>query len=477
MYRKESSGMAKHLDFILLDAICLQIAYGLACFIWQEQLLPIKNMVYRNMMFIFFFSQIFVTLFDNSFKNILKRGYFDEFMATLRHVILIILFSSFYLFATQEGKTYSRGTMWLLAELYFLMSYAVRCWRKRALRKSGNRRERSLVVLTTEDMVKEVKENLEDSVYSGIRIKGIALMEEGRPELIGRELDGIPVVADASTVLEYVCQDWVDEVLLTLPREMPFPEDLYRELVEMGVTVHLRILRAMKLVGQKQSAGKIGNYTVLSVSVNMLSFRQVMYKRLLDVAGGVAGCMITALLAVVVGPLIYIKSPGSIFYSQERVGKNGRTFRLYKFRSMYLDADERKKELMEQNEVSDGRIFKMKDDPRIIGGEKGIGGVIRKYSIDEFPQFWNVLKGEMSLVGTRPPTVEEWERYDLNHRVRLAAKPGITGLWQVSGRSKITDFNEVVKLDKQYILNWSMAMDIRILLKTVVMVFRGDGAW
>ena len=193
---------------------------------------------------------------------------------------------------------------------------------------------------------------------------------------------------------------------------------------------------------------------------------------------GVQTCAlpISAVLTVVIGPLIYIKSPGPIFYTQERVGKNGRTFKLYKFRSMYLDADERKKELMSQNQVKDGMMFKMKDDPRVIGGSHGIGGIIRKFSLDEFPQFWNVLKGDMSLVGTRPPTVGEWEKYDLSHRVRLAAKPGITGMWQVSGRSNITDFNEVVKLDKEYILNWSMGLDFRILLKTVGMVFKGDGA-
>ena len=138
-----------------------------------------------------------------------------------------------------------------------------------------------------------------------------------------------------------------------------------------------------------------------------------------------------------------------------------------------MDAEERKKELMAQNRVEDGMMFKMKDDPRII---KGIGHFIRKFSIDEFPQFLNVLKGDMSLVGTRPPTVDEWEKYDLHHRVRLAIKPGITGMWQVSGRSEITDFEEVVKLDAKYIDEWSFGLDMKILFKTVVTVLGNDGA-
>ena len=135
---------------------------------------------------------------------------------------------------------------------------------------------------------------------------------------------------------------------------------------------------------------------------------------------------------------------------------------------------------MKQNRVSDGLMFKMENDPRVIGSEKGpgkgIGNFIRKTSLDEFPQFFNVLKGDMSLIGTRPPTVDEWEKYELHHRARLAIKPGLTGMWQVSGRSDITDFEEVVRLDKEYITNWNIGLDIKILFKTVLVVFKKDGS-
>lgn len=476
MYRKASNGWEKHMDFVLLDMVCLQLAYCLGCLIWQGMFLPLKNAMYRNMIFIFFLSQVFVTLFDDGFKNILKRDYLAEFKATVRHVIIIILFATFYLFTTQEAKDYSRGTMLVTAELYILLTYTARCTWKNILRTRGKRWERSLMVVTSADMAMEVIGNLSSSDYNGIRVMGLGLMDEDSASWVGQEICGVPVVSSREAIAGYVCQEWVDEVLITLPKEMPFPDELYEELVAMGITVHLRILRARPLAEQKQSIEKLGAYVVLSSSVNMVSLRQVIYKRALDILGGIVGCVITAVLTVVIGPLIYIKSPGPIFYTQERVGKNGRTFKLYKFRSMYLDADERKKELMAQNQVKDGMMFKMKDDPRVIGGSHGIGGIIRKFSLDEFPQFWNVLKGDMSLVGTRPPTVGEWEKYDLSHRVRLAAKPGITGMWQVSGRSNITDFDEVVRLDKEYILNWSMRLDFRILLKTVGMVFKGDGA-
>lgn len=149
-----------------------------------------------------------------------------------------------------------------------------------------------------------------------------------------------------------------------------------------------------------------------------------------------------------------------------------------------MDAEERKKELMAQNKVSDGMMFKMDFDPRIIGNKilpdgtkkTGIGQFIRKTSIDELPQFWNILKGDMSLVGTRPPTLDEWEKYEPHHRARMSFRPGLTGLWQVSGRSNITDFEEVVKLDTQYIGEWSVKNDIRIIFYTIVGVLKNDGA-
>lgn len=215
-----------------------------------------------------------------------------------------------------------------------------------------------------------------------------------------------------------------------------------------------------------------------------MTMRDAFTKRCLDIVGSLVGCIVTILILLIIGPIIYVASPGPIIFKQTRVGQNGKLFKLYKLRSMYLDAEERKKNLMEQNRVNDGFMFKLDFDPRVIGnrvlpsGEKktGIGEFIRKTSLDEFPQFFNVLKGDMSLVGTRPPTVDEWEKYEFHHRARLATKPGITGMWQVSGRSNITDFEEVVRLDMKYINEWNFGLDIKILLKTVLQVFKQDGS-
>ena len=207
-------------------------------------------------------------------------------------------------------------------------------------------------------------------------------------------------------------------------------------------------------------------------------------KRFWDIIGGAVGCVITGVLYLILAPQIRSASPGPVFFSQVRIGRNGKKFKMYKFRSMYPDADARKQEFMAQNKITDGMMFKMDDDPRIIGSEKkdkngrpnGIGNKIRRTSLDEFPQFWNVLKGDMSLVGTRPPTVDEWEKYNAGQRLRMSIKPGITGLWQISGRSDILSFDEVVRLDTEYIRNMSITYDIKILLKTVEDVLKRRGA-
>ena len=196
-----------------------------------------------------------------------------------------------------------------------------------------------------------------------------------------------------------------------------------------------------------------------------------MYKRLLDILGGAIGTILFLMMYPFVAVAIKFDSPGSVLFKQKRVGKNGRVFNLYKFRSMYRDAEERKQELMAENEMN-GALFKVKNDPRITR----VGKWLRKTSLDEFPQFLNVLKGEMSLVGTRPPTLDEVEKYQPEHLKRISAKPGITGLWQISGRNKITDFEQVVALDCKYLDSWRLLDDIKILFRTVIVVMQRKGA-
>ena len=407
---------------------------------------------------------------------------YQEFSATIEHVVLVILISTFYLFYMKNAQDYSRLAMLYLGFLYLGISYTVRLfWKHRIRQNMQNGGKRSLLIVTTESMLDKVVSNILNYNYQMFHIAGVAVID---CDLTGHVRNGVEVVSNLSNVADYVCREWVDEVFVNLPEDVPYPGQLLNQLTEMGVVVHMKLAKTSGLVGERKFVERLGNYTVLTTSINYATDRQLFLKRTLDILGGLAGCVITAILFVVLAPIIYIQSPGPIFFSQTRVGKNGKKFKIYKFRSMYLDAEERKKELMKENRVKDGMMFKLEWDPRIIGCKKradgsikkGIGNLIRDWSLDEFPQFYNVLKGDMSLVGTRPPTVDEWEKYDLHHRARLATKPGITGMWQVSGRSNITDFEDVVKLDKKYIAEWSVGLDIKILLKTVLVVLRHEGA-
>lgn len=235
----------------------------------------------------------------------------------------------------------------------------------------------------------------------------------------------------------------VDEVIFALPKDYVGKVEEYILLCEeMGITVRM-VLNLYDLKLSKSHLTSIGTLPVLTFHTISFNPLQLFLKRLLDIGGALIGLAFTALISIFIIPAIKLDSPGPIIFEQDRVGLNGRIFKLYKFRSMTFDADYRKAELSALNEVSGGLMFKIKNDPRVTR----VGKFLRRTSLDELPQFINVLKGDMSLVGTRPPTVDEVKKYKAYHRRRISIKPGITGLWQISGRSSITDFDEVVKLE------------------------------
>lgn len=192
-------------------------------------------------------------------------------------------------------------------------------------------------------------------------------------------------------------------------------------------------------------------------------------KRLIDIIGALVGLFITALLIIPITIAMQLDSPGPIFYQQTRCGLKGECFQIWKFRSMVVNADQLK-HLVENQ--AQGYIFKNENDSRITR----VGNFLRKTSLDEFPQFWNVLKGEMSLVGTRPPTLDEVEQYEPHHWQRLNVKPGITGEWQANGRSAVKDFEEIVKMDVAYQYKWSVSYDLYLIAKTIWVVFNKSGA-
>ena len=486
MYRRDAKGWLKHLDFIVRDLLTLQISFMLSYVLRHGMQNPYAIPVYANMIMFLTLCDLVIIFFTEPFRNILKRGYYREMEAIVQQALFLEAFAVFFLFASKSGEDYSRMSMFLLGLLYIPLSYVIRIIRKFVLKKNRREGDRSLLIVTSLEEAEKALASIRLNNYGIYRLAGLVLLED---DTTVSEISGVKVVANLSTAADFAQKQWVDEVLILLPdgsseAAATVPQVLINDFVEMGITVHLSLNQVLHSPGRTQIVEKVGDYTVLTTSMNYATTRQAILKRTMDILGGLVGCLITAVLFLFVAPAIYISSPGPIFFAQERIGKNGRRFKMYKFRSMYLDAEERKKELLAQNKINGGLMFKLDFDPRIIGNKilpdgtrkTGVGQFIRSTSIDEFPQFFNVLKGDMSLVGTRPPLVSEFDAYQLHHRARMAVKPGITGLWQISGRSEITDFEEVVRLDTQYISNWSMGLDMRILLQTIVTVLKRKGS-
>ena len=481
MYRKRNKGWLKHLDFAVLDLLCMQLCLAAAYFGRHRELSRLyRDSVYQNVVLLLVVFEFLYLFFIDGYRDILKRGYYIEMVSTVKEVCLLELLLAFYLFTVKSGDDFSRTVLFMLGIYEFVVGYLVRIlWKKRVIRHQAEDGKNALLLVTTPEYLEQALENIRNHNFMTYFLSGIVL--------IGREKDdtyeGIPVIPE-SGMSEWTCRNWVDEALIVLPQEQHFKKEYMEAFSEMGIVTHYSVMQDFADSDHQQIAENVCGYLVLTSGMQFVSNRQYLTKRLMDIAGGIVGSLITVILTIILGPMIYIKSPGPIFFAQERVGKNGKMFKMYKFRTMYLDAEERKKALMEQNRVSDGLMFKMEDDPRIIGSHfdangkyvPGIGNLIRKLSLDEFPQFFNVLLGDMSLVGTRPPTVDEYEKYKLHHKARLSAKPGITGMWQVSGRSDITDFEDVVKLDTEYIKNWSIGRDFKILAKTVQVVLTGKGS-
>ena len=488
MYRKRSEGWLKHWDFILIDIICLEVAFFGSYFIrhMHEDMAYPELYIKLGILLVIF--DLISMLINDSYTGIIQRMKWPEMVAAIKHVTVIEVLLLLYEYVVKEADALSRTVFLLSWGASIVLCWIVRLLWKKFLRVKMLKRENqsNMLVISSEEHVEACIEKLRGKIYRGFEISGVAILKNSEKNSetlktkissmsLGKEID---YINSYDSLIEYIRQDIVDEVYIDTFESKEELEKLVRIFLQMGVTVHIGMgFLPDNLPNPFMET--IGDSNALTTTIKTATALELTAKRLMDIAGGLVGIVLTGIAYLFVAPIIKKESPGPVFFKQPRVGKNGRIFYIYKFRSMYMDAEERKKELMAQNEMQ-GLMFKMENDPRIIGSEKGpgkgIGNFIRKTSIDELPQFWNILKGDMSMVGTRPPTVNEYEQYDLHHKIRLSAKPGLTGMWQTSGRSEITDFEEIVRLDTQYIENWSLLLDIKLILKTIKVVLERKGS-
>ena len=256
---------------MILDVVCLWISFTLAFNMRHGSLDVLANSLYRDMMWSLALMDIVVIFFFDSLKNVLKRGFYQEFVMTVKQTGLITLCSVFYLFTFKEADSYSRLVLGYTAVLYLLLSYVLRCLWKNCLRKYfGGAEKRSLLIVTVSDIADTVIDNIKNKNYGDYFVTGVCILDK---KAKGRVIDGVTVVADEDDLVEYVCREWVDEVFINIPESEPYPAELLDKFIEMGVVVHMKLAKSQNLLGKKQFVEHLGTYTVLTTSINSVSRR------------------------------------------------------------------------------------------------------------------------------------------------------------------------------------------------------------
>jgi exopolysaccharide biosynthesis polyprenyl glycosylphosphotransferase len=406
--------------------------------------------------------------YETSRLQSLKSQLFDVFKATSASAFLLMLVATVFSFRiiTNEIAMVFLATTCTLGMLGRLLLHGFLM----VVRSSGYN-YRHLIILGYNGLALRMAQKIDATPVLGYKIGGFISEQTVAPSA-GPNQDANPRIIGQITDLRSILEKGpVDEIMICLPilEHFSVVSDVVRLAQELGIVVRLVPDQATENMLSRCHIEQFEGACIMTMFREQL-LMQLLAKRLMDI-------VVSLLLLVLLGPLlavvavaIKLTSPGPILFVQERVGMNKRLFKLYKFRSMFMDAEKRRCELSHLNEM-DGPVFKIKNDPRVTP----VGRFIRATSIDELPQLVNVLRGQMSLVGPRPPLLEEVDCYEWLYRRRLSIKPGITCLWQISGRNEIS-FKQWMQLDQQYIDNWSLWLDIKILAQTVPAVLIRKGA-
>ena len=395
-----------------------------------------------------------------------RRPFLSVLIRVARPFFYNALFLGTTIFLIQ-AKSFSRALFFMFLGYGFLLLVTARWVGYYAERRSTSRSDRLRHVLVVGVSTEAVlmRQLLDDHPEYRLRVVGHVRSVNDEPDERAQ-----PVLGDLEDLKHIVETEVVDEVLFVVTPEVFL--SCQREILwceEIGVTVHVKVDFFRTLLARAHPTELDGTPMLTFASTPRDPFG-LLLKRCMDISLSASLLLLGSPILLLTGALIRLTSRGPILFRQSRLGLNGRTFQMLKFRSMYADAENRRKGLETRNEMQ-GPVFKITDDPRITS----VGKVIRKFSIDELPQLWNILRGEMSLVGPRPPLADEVQRYERWQRRRLSMKPGLTCLWQVNGRNRIV-FDDWMKLDLEYIDNWSLALDLQILLRTVPAVVFARGA-
>lgn len=396
---------------------------------------------------------------ESSLDELVKIGkaviYSVVIVAALSYLFKLQVFSRF-VFVTFTVVTITALWLWRLLKRAITLSLLKRGYFKK-----------NLLIVGAGHVGQMVAEELTSCPELGYNVVGFADDDPGKQQ---QSFGGVRVLCGSKSLAETVAKNGISEILITIPSERELIQDIITQCRRQDVQIRI-VPEMFNLVTTSVEVGQLGPVPYMRIVKTPMRGAPLVLKRLFDVVVSLFGLVLLSPVLIITAVAIKLDSPGPVIFKQKRIGKNGELFDFYKFRSMVVNAEELRAELAAANEA-DGPVFKIREDPRVTR----VGRFLRKYSIDELPQLFNVLKGDMSLVGPRPPLPGEVEEYgDLEWR-RLEVIPGITGLWQVSGRSELS-FKKWMELDIYYIENWSFWLDIKILLQTIPVVLTGKGAY
>ena len=457
MYSEDSK---KKIYYFLSDVFAVIVSYLVLVTCYPYQFFNSKFFA-----ILFWGLVIAVNVLTDEYSYINNRGYLQELRSSIIFGTRVLVLFTFVLILGKVRfiQDISQMSYAFLIQVFVLVTLFVFIGRicVKTLFKTQMSNPKKVLLVTDFDNDKEIEVDLDRFNYhitAYISKKNNSKVEQ-------------PILSTDKDIRDFVANHQVDEIFVVNHNLEQF-SGFAQCLRLLGIPTTVAIGNYSNFYVGDSVLKKVGDMTFVTTAYTIVKFRSLVLKRLMDIVIALIGLVLTGIVALIIAPIVKKQSPGPLIFKQKRVGKNGKVFDIYKFRSMYTDAEERKKELLAQNDLDTDLMFKMEDDPRIFP----FGHKLRDWSLDELPQFINVLKGEMSVVGTRPPTLDEYRHYELHHFKRLTTKPGITGLWQVSGRSDITDFEEVVALDMKYIQNWSISEDIKIIAKTFGVVLKREGS-
>ena len=433
MYKRSIGGWAKHWDFILIDAICLQIAFILSYWLRYQGFFDlVRRNAYRTTAVVMLLLSAIVAILFNTMHNVLTRGLWLEIKSTFWQTVITFGGIVLLLFTAKDSSHVSRIVMYLTMGIYAVLAISTRLlYRKFLLTHKREKPKRSMLLVGDEVGIERALKAFEAHPEEGVSIKNVVRVSGSHSE--------DPVKLDNAA--DYIRNEWIDEVYIACADVSLVPSSLISACSEMAVTVHQQIFMGEEL-SDRQWVEKIAKQPVLTTSVNIPRPKQLLFKRCVDIIAGLFLSILAIVVIILSTPFIFLSSPGPILIRFERIGQNGRKFHMFLIRTMYMDAASRDA------------------NKRVI---KGIGSFLRRWSLDQLPKGFNVLFGSMSLVGTRAPSVSEWEGYKYHHRARLACKPGIVGLFHVFGGGKALTFEEATEIDTEYITNWSLGLDWQIL--------------